>query len=68
MEKRRIRRFTDKKVQYDESAKRLLGQKSILAIITMHNNGFTAEQIAPAIDKDIKEIEAIVKGKELELA
>lgn len=37
-------------------------------IITMYNNGFTAEQIAPAIDKDIKEIEAIIKGKELELA
>lgn len=34
----------------------------------MYSNGFTAEQIASAIDKDIKEVEAIIKGKELELA
>lgn len=123
---------TDTKAQYDESAKRLLGQKSILAhilllgallsreltideklniigneydipieerfrkdvsvmcnlsqgiedkgiaigearekariIFSMYNNGFTAEQIASAINMDIEEVEAIIKGKELELA
>ncbi len=123
---------TDTKAQYDESAKRLLGQKSILAhilllgallskeltideklniigneydipieesfrkdvsvmcnlsqgiedkgiaigeaaaeariILTMHSNGFTAEQIASAINKGIEDVEAIIKGKELELA
>ncbi len=37
-------------------------------IITMHNNGFTAEQIASAINKDIEEVEAIIKGKESVLA
>ncbi len=30
-------------------------------IITMHNNGFTAEQIAAATDKDIKDVEAITE-------
>ncbi len=34
-------------------------------IISMHNNGFTAEQIAAATDKDIKDIENIIGGKEL---
>ena len=34
-------------------------------IISMYNNGFTAEQIAAATDKDIKEIEIIIRGKEL---
>lgn len=33
-------------------------------IINMHNNGFTAEQIAAAADKDIKDVEAIIKEKE----
>ncbi len=37
-------------------------------IITMHNNGFTAEQIASAINRDIEEVEAIIKGKEPVLA
>ena len=35
-------------------------------IITMHNNGFTAEQIAAAINKDKEEVEAVIEGKELE--
>jgi len=30
----------------------------------MYNNGFAAEQIAAATDKDIEEVEAIIKGKE----
>ena len=34
-------------------------------IISMYNNGFTAEQIAAATDKDIKDIEIIIRGKEL---
>lgn len=33
-------------------------------IINMHNNGFTVQQIADATDKDLKEIEAIIEGKE----
>lgn len=32
-------------------------------IITMYNNGFTAEQIAYAINKNIERVEAIIKGK-----
>lgn len=37
-------------------------------IMNMHNNGFTAEQIAAATDKDIKDVEAIIEGKEPALA
>ncbi len=37
-------------------------------IINMHNNGLTAEQIAAATDKDIKDVEAIIRGKEPVLA
>ena len=33
-------------------------------IISMHNNGFTAEQIAAATDKDVEEVKAIIAGKE----
>ncbi len=33
-------------------------------IVTMHNNGFTAEQIALAINKDIEVIEAVLKKEE----
>lgn len=99
----------DAKAQYDECAKRLLGQKSILSYIfahtieafqgmkpkeiipyiegepyigeapvggrgitvgeailvkTMNKNGFTAEQIAAAADKDVEEVEAILAGGE----
>lgn len=37
-------------------------------IINMHNNGFTVEQIAVAVDKDIEGIEAIIKGMKPALA
>lgn len=37
-------------------------------IFSMYNNGFTAEQIASAINKGIEEVESIIEGKELELA
>lgn len=30
----------------------------------MHKNGFTAEQIAAATDMDIKDVEAILAGRE----
>lgn len=30
----------------------------------MYKNGFTAEQIASATDKDIEEVKAIIAGKE----
>ena len=30
----------------------------------MHKNGFTAEQIAAATDMDIKDVEAILSGRE----
>lgn len=33
-------------------------------IINMHNNGFTAQQISAATNKDLKEVEAIIEGKE----
>lgn len=33
-------------------------------IVTMHNNGFTIQQIADATDKDINEIEEIIEGKQ----
>lgn len=32
-------------------------------IMKMHKNGLTAEQIASATDKDIKEVKAIIAGK-----
>lgn len=34
----------------------------------MYHNGFTAEQIASVINKDIEEVETIIEGKELELS
>ena len=34
-------------------------------IINMHNNGFTAQQISAATNKDLKEVERIIEGKEL---
>ena len=37
-------------------------------IIKMYKNGFTAEQIASATDKDIEEVKAIIAGKEPTLA
>lgn len=37
-------------------------------ILKMYKNGFTAEQIAAATDKDIEEIKAIIAGKEPALA
>ncbi len=59
----------DKDAQYDTSAKRLLGQKSILAHILVKTvDGFTAEQIASATDKDIEEVKAIIAEKEPALA
>lgn len=35
-------------------------------IITMHNNGFSVEQIAAAINQDKEKVEAVIEGKELE--
>lgn len=37
-------------------------------IMNMYNNGLTAEQIAAVTDKDIKDVEAIIEGKELVFA
>ena len=37
-------------------------------IMKMYKNGFTAEQIASATDKDIKEVKAIIAGQEPALA
>lgn len=37
-------------------------------IMKMYKNGFTAEQIASATDKDIEEVKAIIAGKEPALA
>ena len=33
-------------------------------IVKMHNNGFSVQQIADVTDKDLKEVEAIIEGKE----
>lgn len=32
-------------------------------ILRMHNNGYTAEQIAAAVDMDIKDVAAIIESK-----
>ena len=37
-------------------------------ILNMYKNGFTAEQIASATDKDIEEVKAIIAGKKPALA
>ena len=37
-------------------------------ILNMYKNGFTAEQIASATDKNIEEVKAIIAGKEPALA
>mgnify|MGYP004465865447 CR=1 FL=1 len=37
-------------------------------IMKMYKNGFTAEQIAKATDRDIEEVKAIIVGKEFALA
>ena len=37
-------------------------------IMNMYNNGLTAEQMAAVTDKDIKDVEAIIEGKEPVLA
>ena len=34
-------------------------------IVKMHNNGFAVQQIADVTDKDLKEVEKIIEGKEL---
>ena len=34
-------------------------------IIKMHNNGFTAQQIADATDKKLEDVKAIIEDKEL---
>ena len=33
-------------------------------IVRMHNNGFTVQQIADVTEKDMKEIEEIIEGKQ----
>lgn len=35
-----------------------------ILVKTMNKNGFTAEQIAAATDKDVEEVEAILAGGE----
>lgn len=46
-----------------KEAGRQEGEASL--IIKMYKNGFTVEQIAAAIDKDIEEIKSILSGKEI---
>ncbi len=47
-----------------------VGEARGIAVIVkrMHKNGFTAEQIAAATDKDVEEVEAILAGGEPEFA
>ena len=58
----------DKGISIGEARGKAMGETAAEAkiIITMHNNGFTAEQIAAAINKDKEEVEAVIEGKELE--
>ena len=42
-------------------------QGESLIIRKMHHNGFSAEQIALATDKDIEDVKAILAGQELTL-
>lgn len=49
---------------YEEGAKE--GEAGI--ILKMHKNGFTAEQIANATDKEVEEIKNIIENKEPTLA
>ena len=58
----------DKGIAIGEARGKAMGEAAAEAriIITMHNNGFTAEQIAAAINKDKEEVEAVIEGKELE--
>ena len=47
----------------------LVGERGItvgeaILVKTMNKNGFTAEQIAAAADKDVEEVEAILAGGE----
>ena len=39
-----------------------------ILVKTMNKNGFTAEQIATATDKNVEEVEAILAGREQVLA
>ena len=45
-----------------------VAREKVQIILNMYKNGFTAEQIASATDKDIEEVNAIIVGKENELA
>ncbi|MCI8359701.1 MAG: hypothetical protein HFI51_16415, partial [Lachnospiraceae bacterium] len=58
----------DKGIAIGEARGKAMGEAAAEAriIITMHNNGFTAEQIAAAINKDKEEVKAVIEGKELE--
>ncbi len=58
----------DKGIAIGEARGKAMGEAAAEAriIITMHNNGFTAEQIAVAINKDKEEVKAVIEGKELE--
>lgn len=44
----------------------IMGRNEGIAVIVkrMHKNGFTAEQIAVATDKDVEDVEAILAGGE----
>ena len=58
----------DKGIAIGEARGKAMGEAAAEAriIITMYNNGFAAEQIAAAINKDKEEVEAVIEGKELE--
>ena len=60
----------EKGIAIGEARGKAMGEAAAEAriIIMMHSNGFSADQIASAINKDIEEVEAIIEGKELELA
>ena len=55
------------KMYGDEREMRGEARKLSQVITTMHKNGFSAGQIAAALDKNVDEVEAILSGKSIEL-
>ena len=66
IEERALERGITKGIAVGEARGIAVGEA--ILVKTMNKNGFTAEQIAAATDKDVKEVEAILAGGELVFA
>lgn len=62
IEERALERGITKGIAVGEARGIAVGEA--ILVKTMHKNGFTAEQIAAATDKDVEEVEAILAGGE----